>query len=89
AHALSAGRHQITLECDGPDIRGSTDEIRSALTNLVTNAIRYTPEHGQIQLLWQMTEAGPKFSVRDNGIGISPNHISRLTERFYRVDKSR
>ncbi len=89
AHALSAGRHKITLDCQGPDIRGSTDEIRSALTNLVTNAIRYTPEKGEIQIQWCNAPQGPKFVVIDNGIGISPEHISRLTERFYRVDKSR
>ncbi len=89
AEALSAGRHQITLEIDGPDIRGSKDEIRSALTNLVTNAIRYTPEEGKIHISWSNTPQGAKFSVTDNGIGISPEHISRLTERFYRVDKSR
>lgn len=89
AEALSAGRHLITLEIDGPDIRGSKDEIRSALTNLVTNAIRYTPEEGKIHISWSNTPQGAKFSVTDNGIGISPEHISRLTERFYRVDKSR
>ncbi|MFZ6863269.1 phosphate regulon sensor histidine kinase PhoR [Undibacterium sp. Ji67W] len=89
AHALSAGQHKITLDCQGPDIRGSTDEIRSALTNLVTNAIRYTPESGEIQIQWCNAPQGPKFIVIDNGIGISPEHISRLTERFYRVDKSR
>ena len=89
AHALSAGKHQITLEFNGPDIRGSTDEIRSALTNLVTNAIRYTPEHGTINMIWADTEQGPRFTVKDDGIGISSEHISRLTERFYRVDKSR
>ncbi|MFZ6675743.1 phosphate regulon sensor histidine kinase PhoR [Undibacterium sp. Xuan67W] len=89
AHALSAGRHIITLEFDGPNIFGSTDEIRSALTNLVTNAIRYTPENGEIKLIWKNLSQGPKFIVQDNGIGISAEHISRLTERFYRVDKSR
>ncbi|MBK1890437.1 phosphate regulon sensor histidine kinase PhoR [Undibacterium sp. 14-3-2] len=89
AEALSAGRHLITLEIDGPDIRGSKDEIRSALTNLVTNAIRYTPEEGKIHISWINTPQGAKFFVTDNGIGISPEHISRLTERFYRVDKSR
>lgn len=89
AEALSAGRHQITLEIDGQDIRGSKDEIRSALTNLVTNAIRYTPEKGTIHISWINTPQGARFSVTDNGIGISPEHISRLTERFYRVDKSR
>ncbi|GGX31034.1 phosphate regulon sensor histidine kinase PhoR [Undibacterium squillarum] len=89
ANALSNGRHVITLHTDGPDLKGSTDEIRSALTNLVTNAIRYTPEGGTIQLRWEQTDKGPRFSVEDDGIGISPEHISRLTERFYRVDKSR
>jgi two-component system phosphate regulon sensor histidine kinase PhoR len=89
AHALSAGKHQISLDCSGPDIRGSNDEIRSALTNLITNAIRYTPEHGSIKITWKNTDQGPKFMVQDSGIGISAEHISRLTERFYRVDKSR
>ena len=87
--ALSAGRHELVLECDGPDIIGSSDEIRSALINLVTNAIRYTPEKGEIKLIWQNLPQGPRFIVQDNGIGISAEHISRLTERFYRVDKSR
>ena len=89
AEALSAGRHQISLEFDGPDLYGSTDEIRSALINLITNAIRYTPEDGKIKLIWKNFPQGPKFTVQDSGIGISAEHISRLTERFYRVDKSR
>lgn len=91
AHALSAGRHHISLEFNGSDLLGSNDEIRSALTNLVTNAIRYTPENGEIKLIWknQTNGQGQKFIVQDNGIGISNDHISRLTERFYRVDKSR
>jgi two-component system, OmpR family, phosphate regulon sensor histidine kinase PhoR len=87
--ALSAGRHTVTLEVDGPDIKGSTEELRSAFGNLASNAVRYTPENGAIHLAWQNTEEGPQFMVRDNGIGIRPEHISRLTERFYRVDKSR
>ncbi len=89
AQALSAGKHQISLEFDGPDIQGSSDEIRSAISNLVTNAVRYTPEHGEIKIIWKNTPQGPKCVVQDNGIGISQEHISRLTERFYRVDKSR
>ncbi len=89
AEVLSAGRHQISLEFDGPDIQGSTDEVRSALINLITNAIRYTPENGAIKLIWKDLPQGPKFIVQDTGIGISAEHISRLTERFYRVDKSR
>jgi two-component system phosphate regulon sensor histidine kinase PhoR len=89
ARALSAGRHAISLEADGPDIVGSADELRSAFGNLVSNAVRYTPEHGSIAIAWRATDGGPEFSVRDDGIGISPEHIARLTERFYRVDKSR
>lgn len=89
ADALSGGRHEISLMIDGPDIEGSTDELRSAFSNLVSNAVRYTPEHGRIDIKWQNTEAGPQFSVKDSGIGIRAEHIIRLTERFYRVDKSR
>lgn len=89
AQALSGGRHAITLEADGPDIKGSTDELRSAFGNLASNAVRYTPENGNIRLSWHMKEDGPEFAVQDNGIGIRPEHVSRLTERFYRVDKSR
>jgi two-component system phosphate regulon sensor histidine kinase PhoR len=89
AAGLSAGRHKITLSVDGPDIKGSVDELRSAFGNLASNAVRYTPEGGDIDISWRMTEAGPQYAVRDTGIGIRPEHISRLTERFYRVDKSR
>jgi two-component system phosphate regulon sensor histidine kinase PhoR len=89
AKALSAGRHQITVECSGPDVMGSADELRSAFGNLVSNAIRYTPDGGQIDIAWRDSEAGPLFMVRDNGIGIEAQHLSRLTERFYRVDKNR
>lgn len=89
AKALSAGRHTISLVIDGPDINGSPEELQSAFSNLVSNAVRYTPENGNIELAWQQTTSGVQFVVRDNGIGIRPEHISRLTERFYRVDKSR
>jgi two-component system phosphate regulon sensor histidine kinase PhoR len=87
--ALSNGKHLIELQFDGPDLIGSEDEIRSALANLLTNAVRYTPEHGQIKMIWERTLQGPKFTVQDNGIGIAAEHLNRLTERFYRVDKSR
>jgi two-component system phosphate regulon sensor histidine kinase PhoR len=89
AKALSAGRHVITLASDGPDVKGSTEELRSAFSNLVSNAVRYTPKSGHIKLSWNMRAAGPQFAVQDDGIGISAEHITRLTERFYRVDKSR
>lgn len=89
AQALSANRHQISLVIDGPDISGSTDELRSAFGNLVSNAVRYTPDGGTIAIEWKNTPTGPQFSVKDSGIGIRAEHIARLTERFYRVDKSR
>jgi two-component system phosphate regulon sensor histidine kinase PhoR len=89
AEALSAGKHKISLTIDGPDLKGSTEELRSAFSNLVSNAVRYTPEDGEIHLAWQQSAAGPQFLVRDTGIGIQPEHIPRLTERFYRVDKGR
>lgn len=89
AQALSAGKHKITMNVNGPDIKGGTEELRSAFGNLVSNAVRYTPENGSIHIVWEMKEAGPQFIVKDTGIGIRPEHITRLTERFYRVDKSR
>ena len=90
ALALSNGRHALSLNDNGPErLYGSVDEIRTAFTNLVTNAIRYTPEGGKIAIDWSSTEEGPRFSVKDTGIGIEAKHIPRLTQRFYQVDKSR
>lgn len=87
--ALSGGRHRVTLACSGPDLRGSTEELRSAIGNLVSNAVRYTPDGGTISIDWSDDADGPRCTVSDTGIGIRPEHIARLTERFYRVDKSR
>lgn len=89
AQSLSAERHTITLQLKGDDINvlGSADELRSALGNLVSNAVRYTPDGGDIILSWG--EEKGLFYVRDSGIGIEPQHIPRLTERFYRIDRSR
>jgi two-component system phosphate regulon sensor histidine kinase PhoR len=89
ARALSNGRHTIDFTVDGPDLMGSTDELRSAFGNLATNAVRYTPAGGSIRLSWEHGTSDLRFSVADTGIGIDEQHISRLTERFYRVDKSR
>jgi two-component system phosphate regulon sensor histidine kinase PhoR len=91
AVALSAGRHQIMLDVDAELwLTGAEGELRSAFLNLVTNAIRYTPEKGRITIRWRPThDGGGSFSVIDTGIGIAPEHIPRLTERFYRVDRSR
>jgi two-component system, OmpR family, phosphate regulon sensor histidine kinase PhoR len=88
---LSNGQHQLKLET-GSEARlsGSISELHSAFGNLVTNAIRYTPPGGDIVLRWyEQPDGHMVFSVKDSGIGIAPQHISRLTERFYRVDRSR
>ena len=89
ARALSGGRHQIDVSVDGPDVMGSMEELRSAFANLASNAVRYSPDGGRIALSWRRGDGDLQFSVHDSGIGIEPHHISRLTERFYRVDKSR
>jgi two-component system phosphate regulon sensor histidine kinase PhoR len=88
--SLSGGRHKLHLELESElSLLGNTEELRSACGNLVSNAIRYTPEGGKIVLRWQVRDGQPVFSVQDNGLGIAPQHIPRLTERFYRVDHSR
>jgi two-component system phosphate regulon sensor histidine kinase PhoR len=89
ARALSGGRHQVTASVDGPDVVGSAEELRSAFGNLASNAVRYTPAGGKVHLSWKDGPDGPQFMVSDTGIGIDQSHIARLTERFYRVDKSR
>jgi two-component system phosphate regulon sensor histidine kinase PhoR len=90
ARALSGGRHRIELEAEeGLDLVGSEKELASAFGNLVSNAIRYTPEKGVVRLRWRRAGEGAEFEVEDTGIGIPPEHIPRLTERFYRVDRGR
>jgi two-component system phosphate regulon sensor histidine kinase PhoR len=89
ARALSGGRHEISVRVDGPDVMGSAEELRSAFGNLASNAVRYSPSGGSIALVWERGVDDLRFSVTDSGLGIEPQHIARLTERFYRVDKSR
>ena len=90
AKALSGGKHRISLDAGpGFDLLGAESEIASALGNLVTNAIRYTPNGGEVRLMWTASAEGAEFAVEDSGIGIAPEHIPRLTERFYRVDRGR
>lgn len=91
AQSLSTGRHHITLNfaSNAHHLLGSVDELRSALGNLVSNAIRYTPDGGEISLNWIVEQDQGIFYVKDSGIGIGPEHIPRLMERFYRVDRSR
>ncbi len=89
-HLLSGGRHTLNLQYGGMlRLRGCREELRSAFGNLVSNAVRYTPEGGEITLHWEMRADTPLFTVSDNGIGIAASDIPRLTERFYRVEHSR
>jgi two-component system phosphate regulon sensor histidine kinase PhoR len=89
--ALSAGRHAIVFADAGEArIAGNESELLSALGNLVDNAVRYTPDGGRIEVRWQRGESGlGELIVADTGRGIAREHLSRLTERFYRVDGSR
>jgi len=89
ARALSAGRHEVAGAAQTLHIRGSRDELRSAFGNLVSNAVRYTPSGGRIAVDWRTEDEGAVFEVLDTGIGIAAEHLPRLTERFYRVDRSR
>ncbi|MEO5626514.1 MAG: phosphate regulon sensor histidine kinase PhoR [Dokdonella sp.] len=90
AVALSHGQHEIVTELRGHhDLSGSAKELHSAFSNLVTNAVRYTPAGGRITLRWENSDDGARLSVIDTGQGISPQHLPRLTERFYRVSTSR
>ncbi|MBS0595410.1 MAG: phosphate regulon sensor histidine kinase PhoR [Proteobacteria bacterium] len=95
AHAdgleLSAGQHRLRLSGgEGVEVAGDEAELLSALSNLVVNAVRYTPGGGDIEIGWSHSRSGGGiFAVRDTGIGIAREHLPRLTERFYRVDGSR
>ncbi len=82
--------HKITLKADPAlYLQANQREIYSIFSNLVFNAVQYTPEHGAVDVEWYKNETGAHFSVRDNGLGIAPEHIPRLTERFFRIDKGR
>ena len=89
--AISGGQHTFVTNLD-PNlaIQGMENELSSAVSNLITNAIRYTPKDGTITVSWYVLDNGDAcYSVQDTGIGIAPQDIPRLTERFYRVDKGR
>ena len=92
AEALSAGTHTFIASIAHATVLGSANELRSALGNLLSNAVRYTPPGGRITL--SVARAGADdpsvfVEVRDTGAGIAAEHLPRLTERFYRVDRSR
>ncbi len=88
--SLSGERHTLKLEmANKANLIGSKEELRSAFSNLLSNAIRYTPEGGSVLLRWFERGGQPVLAVQDSGIGIEPQHLPRLTERFYRIDRSR
>ncbi|HMU65507.1 MAG TPA: ATP-binding protein, partial [Cellvibrionaceae bacterium] len=91
AKALSTAHgHSFIVQGDlNARLLGNSDELRSAFANLVVNAVNYSPDGGKIIVSVQRSAGGLEVSVKDNGVGIDPKHIPRLTERFYRVDPSR
>ncbi|EPF73441.1 MULTISPECIES: phosphate regulon sensor histidine kinase PhoR [Acinetobacter] len=91
AHAYNIDYgHTLNLDIDSHcDLIGSDMELASAFSNLITNAIKYTPKGGTITIGWHDDGEHGYFSVQDTGIGIDPKHLPRLTERFYRVDSAR
>ncbi|NPU94777.1 MAG: phosphate regulon sensor histidine kinase PhoR [Gammaproteobacteria bacterium] len=91
AQALNGDkRHNIQLDLDESlVIFGDENELRSAFSNLVVNAVKYTPEQGNILIRWWADPDGAHMAVQDDGVGIDAKHIPRLTERFYRADQSR
>src|SRR5690606_7633935 len=90
AEALSQGRHQVLVEdTAGVDLLGSIRELHSAFSNLVSNAVRYTPAGGTVTIRFARDGAGAVLAVSDSGYGIPASHLPRLTERFYRVSTSR
>jgi len=91
ARDVSNGGHEIVTEIDDQlIIEGNFNELYSAFSNIVFNAVTYTREGGKITVSWRLDGTGaPVFSVKDTGVGIAPEHIPRLTERFYRVDQAR
>ena len=90
ARALSNGRHTIHFELhQSARVVGVPDELASALRNLVSNAVRYTPDGGRIEVRFALDSGAATLSVKDSGLGIEAHHLPRLTERFYRVDSGR
>lgn len=90
ARALSGDQHLFTLTLDeGLGLHGQQSELHSAFSNLVFNAVKHTPPGTRVEVFWGEDAQGPCFSVRDNGPGIAAEHLPRLSERFYRIDKAR
>jgi len=90
AEQMSHGRHSIDFKVDmNLALKGFEEPLKSVFMNLISNAIRYTPENKSIEVRWYHDKRGAHFEVQDHGIGIAQEHLSRLTERFYRVDTAR
>jgi two-component system, OmpR family, phosphate regulon sensor histidine kinase PhoR len=91
AEAISQGRHRILVEDIAQcDLLGSSKELHSAFSNLVSNAVRYTPHEGSVTIRFERTpDGGARLAVQDTGYGIPMQHLPRITERFYRVSTSR
>nr|WP_225622433.1 phosphate regulon sensor histidine kinase PhoR [Musicola keenii] len=90
AQTLSQDRHEIIFRVNEQlQVFGNEEQLRSAVSNLVYNAVNHTPKGTRIEVCWQQTPQGAQFQVSDNGPGIAAEHLPRLTERFYRVDKAR
>ncbi len=91
AISLSGDKNQhFTFDVDASlNVFGDEDQLRSAVSNLVYNAVKHTPNDANITVRWYLSAGGPRLEVTDSGEGIEPQHIHRLTERFYRVDKAR
>jgi two-component system phosphate regulon sensor histidine kinase PhoR len=90
SQALGYGPRDVAIEIGEPLwILGAESELYSAFSNLVFNAMRYTPDSGEVRISWMLDGEGAALSVSDTGVGIAPEHLPRLTERFYRVDRSR
>ena len=90
AQTLSQNKHTFTFDVDSQlSVLGNEEQLRSAISNLIYNAVNHTPAGTHITVRWQHVTQGAEFSVEDNGPGIASEHIPRLTERFYRVDKAR
>lgn len=90
ARLLDKGEHELIMDIDpGLLLSGNKVELRSVFSNLVFNAITHTPAESRVWITWREDEGGPLFAVKDNGEGIAPDHVPRLTERFYRIDKAR
>ncbi len=91
ARMLGADKRQtVMLDADSDwCVLGDESELRSAFSNLVFNAVKYTPESGHINIRWKQQDGAVRFEVQDTGVGIPAHHLPRLTERFYRVDGGR